>query len=366
MFTGAWSPDGGLIVVSSGNPVRLYKVDASGGKAELLIEPAESEPGRSPSFPRFLTTETGRQMLLYLTGAANESQIVVQDLETGDSEVIANAGPFAYSPSGHILYQPSRDDASILFALPFSTDTLKPTGEAFSIAEHAAFPSVAADGTLVYLGVDSPGAEQLVWRDRGGARLGTVGDPHQEIRAPALSPDGGRVLIRARDATNWDIWALDTTSGLRTRLTFEQHNEDRPIWYPSGNTITFTSNSSGNSDLYLTSADGSGEAQHLRATEMAEYGINWSADGAYLVCVFMAPGSPGDVWYLRREEGKDGYEALPFIKTEFDELEPVFSPDGRFVAYSSTETGHYEIYVGTFPEGGGRWQVSHRSRRCPI
>ncbi|MCP5112623.1 MAG: hypothetical protein GY953_17505, partial [bacterium] len=214
-FTGDWNPDGSTIVVSSGNPRRLYEIPAGGGEATPLTEPGDSNLSFPPAFPQFLPEDSGKRALLFFAGEVVEGQIVVQDLETGEREVLTEGGPFTYSPSGHILFQPSRDDSSVLFAMPFSTKSLRPTGEAFPIAENAAFPSVAADGTLVYLGVDSPRAEQLIWRDRSGAKVGAVGDPHQEVRAPAISPDGGRVLVRAREGTNWDIWVHDTSGGLK-------------------------------------------------------------------------------------------------------------------------------------------------------
>ena len=200
-FSGDWSPDGESIVFSTGIPHRLYEVPARGGQPKLLIEPGESEAGITYAFPQLLP---GRK-LLYFAGAVNEGHIVVQDLETNEREVLTAGGQFVYSPTGHILYQPTRDDSSVLFALPFSADAMKAYGEAFPVAQNAAYPSLSADGTLVTLDTGGAGEWELVWRDRSGERLGTFGQPQLLMWDPSLSPGDSRVP--------WRRWRMNAIFG---------------------------------------------------------------------------------------------------------------------------------------------------------
>jgi hypothetical protein len=117
-------------------------------------------------------------------------------------------------------------------------------------------------------------------------------------------------------------------------------------------------------DILSRSVDGGGKPEVLLSTPNPEFPIAWSRDGKYLACV-VAEGGLGNIYYLRRKDAEKRYEAVPFVITEFDELAPSFSPDGRFLAYESNESGSYEVYVQPFPEGGRRWQVSTRGGRQP-
>ena len=156
-FGGSWSPDGRSIVFSCGDPARLYEVPARGGRPKLLIDAAEPEKGEGFTQPHFLPLEAGGRFLLFSQGKPAASKILFQNLETGERAVLASGAYPAYSPSGHILYQSSLPDlSSVLFAMPFSVQTLKATGEAFPIAEDAFGASVAVNSTLVYLNTVTP------------------------------------------------------------------------------------------------------------------------------------------------------------------------------------------------------------------
>lgn len=357
LFTGSWNPDGASIVFSSGIPHRLHEVSASGGSPKLLIEPGESERGETFAFPQFLPTEGGKRRLLFFVGAVNEGEIAVQDLGTGEREVLAKGGPFTYSPSGHILYQPTRDDSSVLFALPFSIETLRPLGEAFPVAQNAAYPSVAADGTLVYLDTGGSAQWQFMWRDRSGKELGAFGQPQPLMWDPDLSPDDRRVVVAAMENER-DVWIHETDRPVKGSLTFDAAPDYAPIWSPSGSHVTYTSLRGGNRRIFVKPADGSGGAKELEGGSAAHLVSDWSQDEKYLLYSRIDPNRGRDLWYLRRKDDNGGYGAVPFIQTPFNEEAAKLSPDSRFVVYVSDESRRYEVYVQPFPEGNGKWQVS--------
>ncbi len=237
---GAWSLDGDSIVLSSGSPPVLHEVPARGGEPKLLFEPETSEKGTANLQPHFLLVESGARSIVYNVGSYTDREIVVKNLETGEREVLADGAFPRYSPSGHILYQTAAFSPG-LWALPLSLETLKPTGEAFPIAENAGDPSVAGDGTLVYVDFSGGGRQQLAWRDREGKKLEVIGQPQDRIVFPALSPDGRQVAVRGTEDNNQDVWMHDVGRSLKRRLTFDAATDGLPIWSPSGKEIAFRS-----------------------------------------------------------------------------------------------------------------------------
>ena len=362
---GAWSPDGESIVFSSGFVFRLYEVSSRGGSPRLLVEPEETAQSDHFWTPHFLPLEAGNRVLLFTIGAFFESEIVVEDLETGARKVLATGAKPVYSPSGHILYQTGSRTAG-LWALPFSIAALEATGEAFPIGEEAREPSVAADGTLAH--VRAGGQQQLVWRDREGGKIGAIGQPQEGLQYPSLSPDGRYIAARGyeKGIPESDIWIFDLARSTRMRLTFDPDHDSRPIWSPTGNEIAFASSREGkNYGIFVRPADGGGSAEALTATPLWEGPGDWSADGRFLVYDVNHPERGRDILYLRRKDDGQGFDEVPFLQTSFDERNPKLSPDGRFVAYQSDESGRVEIYVRPFSEGEGKWPVSRNRGEDP-
>ena len=361
---GSWSPDGEVIVFSSGDggaAHSLYQVPARGGTPNLLISPEESEgssggPTGRVAWSHFLPSEAGARVLVFTLGAATERSMMVQNVETGQRELLGPGDFPFYSPSGHLVYQPvfSTHD---LWALPFSLDTLKATGEAFPISENSRGPTIAADGTLVYLGGIGSG-QQLVWLDRSGEKTGEIGPVQEAIGSPALSPDGRLVAVTAMEGSNQDVWVYDITRGVRIRLSTSPEGDFRPVWSPAGDEVAFTSDRAGNLDIFLRQADASGEEKVLAATPHRVLLSDWSRDGKYLLYHLNDPETGADLWYLERNEDGSGWEPHPFLQIPFGERVPRFSPDGRYVAYVSNESGQDEVYVQPFPEGGRKVTVS--------
>ena len=309
-----WSSDGRSVVFASGFPARLYEVPADGGEARLLFQVDASASRHTFQDPHFLPHQgVGRRFLL-VTGSPESTQIAAQDLETGRREILGPGQRPVYSPTGHIVYETAGD----LWAMPFSVSDLKRTGEPFPIQPGASLPSIAADGTLVYLGTTG-GLEQLIWRDRKGVKLGAVGQPQTRVRAPRLSPDASRIAVQAwEDIPQLDIWIHNVTRGSKTRLTSHPAPEYDGRWTPQGNMITFTSERGGNADIFMQSADGSGEPKALLVTPHNDFANDWSDDGKYLI-YSTCSGGQCDLCVLKRKDGYQDFEASPFIQSPFDE-----------------------------------------------
>ena len=203
-------------------------------------------------------------------------------------------------------------------------------------------------------------------RGRTGEELEDIGRIEAFINGISVSPDGEHAVLEARVEGNLDIWVRDRASGVNTRLTFTDGNDGSPVWSPSGDQIAFFSRRrDGNADIYVKSADGSGEAKAVVSTPLDEWPSGWSPDRDYLLYHTRESKTRLDLWYLKLSGENSGGERVPFLQTPFDEKAGQFSPGGRFVAYSSDESGRFEIYVRPFPEGTGKWQVSRNGGSHP-
>ena len=361
---GTWSPDGEVIVFSSGPPHVLYQVPARGGDPELLISGEGSDsslegPTGAIGSPHFLPGEAGHRVLVFTVGTLIEQTMVLQDLDSGRRETLGPGHQPFYS-AGHIVYQlaPTTQD---LWALPFSLATLTATGEAFPFVQAARSPTAAADGTLVYFDGTARVVEQLTWFDRQGTRIGEVGQGQVLPRDLSLSPDGRRVAVSAEENGNQDIWVHDMERGVKTRVTTDSSVEYRAIWSPDGEEIAFVH--MGSTGTFRRRADGSGEERKLIETAAGPGWISdWSVDGKYILYSISERGF--DLWYGERNQDGD-YEPHLFLQTPFSERTPKLSPDGRFIVYTSDESGRDEIYVQPFPEGGRRTTVSSNGGQNP-
>ncbi len=363
--SGSWSPDGHSIVFSAGLPPRVFEIPDQGGEPRLLFEREVTERGRGNWFPSFLPEDAAARTIVFTVGTVNDQEIAVKNLENGQfSALTAGAFPI-YSPSGHIVYQTNVREAG-LWALPFSIETLRATGEAFRVAEGLADPSLADDGTLVAVDFEDARPRQLAWFDRAGQKLGVMGRPQQGMLEPALSPDGRRVAVKFAQGGDLDIWVHDVDRSVSTRLTFDPGDDDSPVWSPSGKEIAFSSNRRGNQDIFIRSADGSGEATFLMGAAVLEFPQSWSADGQILLYTIAGPRTGWDIGYLQRKPQDGTFEAHVFLQTEFSETNGQLSPDGRFLAYNSNESGRNEIYVRSFPQGSGKRQVTANGGRQPL
>ncbi|MDA1236365.1 MAG: protein kinase [Acidobacteria bacterium] len=229
---GTWSPDGERIVFSSDR--KLYESSSRGGQPQLLLD-AVGEARPVSLYPHFLPTGGGPPALVYSAAITPADRwATVLNLETGERRELGPGTAPVYSQDGYLIHGSPNGSEPGLWILPFSLAKLEPTGDAFPISTAGFTPSISDDGTLVYRDqAEGGGLRTLVWRNRAGELLETVGQP-QRMTQIALSPDGERVALRSNESGSNNIWVQDLARSTKTRLTFEDRNEDTPSWSPSG------------------------------------------------------------------------------------------------------------------------------------
>ena len=214
--------------------------------------------------------------------------------------------------------------------------------------------SASSNGLLV-LGSGGSADWQLVWMDRNGKQIGTVADKLTNLQTAVLSPQGDRVALQIDTGMN-DVWVLDLARGVRTRLTFGPVANTFPVWSPDGRWIAYTSDRNGHSNLYRKPADGSVE-ELLLTDEQVTVASDWTRDGKLLLYERGAVGSNSEIWALRLEGERKPHLAVARPENSFV-AQGHLSPDGHWLAYTSTESGTPEVYVVPFGGGQGKWQIS--------
>jgi Tol biopolymer transport system component len=353
---GSWSPEG-VILFDGRSQDPIYRVAAGGGTPAVAVVADAGRKEALVAWPEFLPD--GRHFLYMAQGQKPEDHMYrVGALDSKESKPLAAAQSLVtYAPPGHILFV--RENT--LVAQPFDAKALKTTGEPVPLAEHigtvstglARF-SVSRNGVLVYRTGESP--SRLLWVDRGGRELSTIGDP-ADYSDTLLSPTADRLALVLTDPRvgKSDIWIRDLTREVSSRFTFDSADDVSPLWSPDGKTIVFSSNRGGQFDLFAKSVGGGGQEEVLVRNDELKFAHSWSQDGRYIAFQSRSKKTGWDIWILPTFGDR---KPTLFLQTSFNELRPAFSPDGRWLAYQSNESGRGEIYVQAFPGPGGKWQVS--------
>jgi Tol biopolymer transport system component len=354
---GAWSPEG-VIVFSDTAATPLLRVPDTGGKPEPATRLNVSRGEISHRYPSLLPD--GRRFIFFVRGSQREHQgIYLASLGSLDARlVLKTEGLGVYSPPGYLLTV----QQGMLVAYPFdekdATVKDRPVRVAESVPVGAppgyAPIAVSANGLLAYSSTHLHGRE-LVWLDRSGQRLGTVG-PAGDYSTPDLSPDEKRIAVSMREGSksDTDVWLFDSGRVVWSRFTFDPSNDRAPLWSPDGARILYASASRGLLDLYEKPAGGSGEGRLVLATSADKFPSDWSRDGRFIVYHTFGGNGAWDLWVSPVGGGKP----FPFLETRFTEIQGTISPDGRWMAYASDESGRFETYVTEFPQKRGRWQIS--------
>ena len=357
---GTWG-NAGVIVFSPSFSSGLQQVSQAGGTPTELTTLDMVRHENSHRWPSFLPD--GRQFVYFGQGTPDENNaLFLGSLDSKNRTLLLHVTSNAvFTPPGYLLFVRERS----LMAQQFNADKGELSGEAFPIAEDVGFEqsrnvglfSASMNGVLAFgLGAGSSGNRQLVWFDRSGKRLDKVGTPGI-VWDFSLSPDEKRVAFRRvdRQTRNEDIWMLDLLRGTESRFTFRPARDDDPIWSPDGSKILFDSNPEGVSNLHQKIASGAGSEELLLKSTIADYPVDWSADGRYILFGREDPKTKSDLWVLPLTGNR---EPFPCVNTEATEFTGRFSPDARWVVYSSDESGKFEVYVQAFPATSGKWQVS--------
>ncbi len=357
---GSWAPSG-EIVFSPGPAEPLQRVSAAGGEPTQLTTIDESRGDNSHRHPRFLPD--GKHFLYLARSDGDNGQtghaVVVASLEGGPETVLLRSAAAAEFAAGRLLFVREQT----LMSRPFDPNRLEFTGDAVPISQDvlvipgaaiAVFTASSA-GVLAYQPSAGGTGVLLTLLDREGNELSTLGEPaaYNEVW---VSPDGTMAAVSLEDAGGGagDIWIYEIERNVITRLTSDPGDEQQIVWSPDSRAIAFARRGGGSANIYSQTIDGTGPARLLLESQLDTFPTSWSPDGRLLGFDAESPDTGWDQWILPL----DGGEPYPVLQTQFGEVNGVFSPDGRWLAFASDDSGRSEIYVTPFPGPGRRWRVS--------
>ena len=358
----SWGADD-VIIFGTASTSGLMRVSGAGGDPEAITTPDNA----IHKWPDILPAGAGVLFTIERGPSANK-EIALLDLDTGEHRVIIPEGSHAkYSPTGHIVY----GVGGTLRAVTFDLDTLNVTSDPVPVVEGVLMKALGAasfdlsdSGSLVYVSggaAGGSGARTLVWVDREG-REEELRAPPAVYESPRVSPDGRHLALEVRDTANSDVMVYDLQRNAPTILTFDPGTDTSPLWSPDGRRVLFSSSRDGNLNIYSKAADGTGPAERLTTSDSIQIPFSWSGDGQSLVIFdFLGDGNISVV-SLGAESRTES-----LIATEFLETYAEVSPDGRWIAYQSDESGRFEVYVRPFPNvDNGRWQISRDGGVSPV
>jgi dipeptidyl aminopeptidase/acylaminoacyl peptidase len=371
LLGGSWNAAGEIVFGSDKGLQRVLAAGSPPSRVTLTADGKELADAREPYF-----LPDGRHFL-FLAGGGEDAAIYAAALDSAEAtRVVAAESNPVYAAPGYLLYHRE----GTLYAQPFDADGLALQGDAFRIADGlphvetgAAAFAASQSGALLYKNAANRslapvasgartdggigGPPPLSWVSRGGQT--------QAASAPArwigvdVSPDGRQIAAHRHDPDGGDIWLFDVGEQTPTRFTFDgAQDNSSPIWSPDGLRIAFASRRNGKWGLYTKVADNTRAEELVIETDSPAIPMSWSPDGKRLVYSMNDPKTSGDVWSAAVNAGDTPPDVVPVLRTPADERNPQVSPDGRWLAYSSNETGRSEIYVRPFPQGPGRIQVS--------
>ena len=405
-----WSPDGREIAFFGDG--KLKRVAADGGPVQVICDAADARGGSWGSSGMIIFAATRLSPILRVT-ADGGTPVAIAEVKPSSvpAEVVSHRWPHFLPDGEHFLYVNApngsctelnelhfasidgKQDVSLmrtcssatfangnllfwrdgnLVAQRFDPRTGVLSGAPAAIVEHADFEplfsiaifSTSAEGKLVYMAGDAPTGTQLVWYDRNGKVLGTLGE-NDHYKTVAISRDGSRVVADTTSMKESKIRILDAR-GTRTLMSLGSSDGGYPTWSADGRQIYFTSNANGPQDIYVRAADGSGEEKEVLKFNKNQYGalfLTVSPDGKSLAYEIIDRATGGDIYTLAL--GGEG-KAQPFLHSVANETAPAFSPDGRWLAYESDGSGRKEVYITPFPTGGAQYQVSTSGGERPV
>ena len=368
---GWWAADGSIVFAPffpGTDRAGLLRIPSTGGTPRPLTTLADGEVAQG--WPQVLPGKT-----LLFTSHTNrmnwdDAALVVQRLPAGERKIVMTGGAYGrYLASGHIAYL---HDAKI-FAVPFDLERLEVTGAPFLMFDGvgsnpnggSAQLAASETGTFVYLnrpvGSDPMGGAPIQWLDRSGRRTPLRGTP-ANWGNPQFSPDGTRLAVEINDGKQLAVWVYEWAHDRASQLTLNPAQNQKPVWTPDSRRIVFWSNRDVQQNLYWQRADGTGDAQRLTNSPYPQSPASWHPGGKILAFQETRPQTGADLMVVAIEgDERTGWKPgtpSAFLGTPAIEREPMFSPDGKWLAYQANDTGRFEIYVRPFPGPGGTWLIS--------
>jgi Tol biopolymer transport system component len=364
----AWNRDGVILLGNGpGGTHGILRISADGGTAMPVLGLDSKNGELTQGFPAFLPD--GRHFLYTSRTGESGSRIYVASLDGHERKVLIDGAPRARYALGYLLFNRERT----VFAQAFDADRLELRGSPVPVVDQVAIAgavgwgafSASDTGVLAFWSGNAEPQSRLEWVDRSGGAVTSVGQT-AGVENFRLSPDGKRAVAGIVSADNRrDLWMYDLSrGGVTTRLTFDGARNIAPIWSPDGTAVLFSKNR-GNNDLFTRLASGAGKEEVVWSDHFNKTPVAWSHDGRFVLYVAKsgAPTVPGDLYWLPLSG--DGRKPVPLVQSPFDERGGTFSPDDRWVAYSSDESGRYEVYAIPFPGPGGKFQISASGARFP-
>ncbi len=371
---GTWNRDG--VILFGGQASGIWKISANGGEPSAVTKLDSARGDGVHLAPVFLPD--GRHFLFYISNAdPAKNGIYLTSLEGGeirrllsvDARTVGVVANPSNAREGYLTFV--RDGALMAQSFDFNRNQLE--GNPVRIAEQIAAPvgrwarySLAANGTLVLR--EKEADEQLTWFDRAGKKLSIVGAPGR-YTYPRFSPDGKHLVVTLTNppALQGDIYLFDLAGGAGTPFTFHPMQDEFPLWSPAGNLIIWDSTREGTTNLFQKAANGAGQDEVLLRSAYHKYLTDWSADGRFILYRELNPQTNWDLWAMPMQGERRPW---PWLNSPALEIRATFSPDGKWVAYSSTESGRSEIYVQAFvpgaPASGSKRQLSLKGGGTPF
>ena len=366
----SWGDDDGIVIGGLGG---LLRVPAGGGTPEAVL-PAGAVPELAACMaPHVLPGSSALLFVEFLPDG--EPHLKAVSLPAGEPRLVASEVTEAtYAPTGHLLLREARPTpgrpgpaTATLMAAPFDVERLELTGPPVPVVPDAGLGAWAGDGTLVYAAEVFYAAEirrTLAWVDREGGEE-PLPAPPRAYRTPRVSPDGARIAlaVTAANGGDADVVIYEVAREASNRLTFEGWNIN-PLWSPDGRRVVFTSAGADGFGLFRKAADGTGQAERLTSTGPMQTAAAWEEASDTLVLAHASGMTDVDIHRLPLDGGG---ASEPLIATAFSEALPAVSPDGRWIAYQSNESGRPAVFVRPFPNvDDGKWQVSQGAGLAPV
>lgn len=382
---GTWGDDGTIVVSSEDGNVGLMRVSANGGEATALTKTNAAQNGhRTPSM-----LPGGRGVLFTISAnTPEERQVAVLDLKSGQQKTLLRGGVAAeYLDTGHLVYATVADQGTgrpmsgTLWAVGFDLDRLVLRGEPVRVSETlqidmlaAANYAISSTGTLAYLPARA-NTRSFVWVDRKGREMPIKGLPPRAYATMGLSPDGARLAFVIEDH-EFDVWIWDIAREVLSRLTSGPSVDYLPRWTPDGRRLIFRSDRDGPFNLYSVPSDGSGQVERLTTSDNDQYPNSVTPDGTTVLTCELRPKTGFDILrfpavVVPERSGSTltaaGSAVTTLVSTPSAEYAANISPDGRYFAYQSAESGRFAVYVKPYPNvGQARWQVSMEGGGAPV
>jgi serine/threonine protein kinase/Tol biopolymer transport system component len=353
-MTGLTSNRDGVILIGMNGTI--MRTSDSGGEVKTQVQLDKDKKEQLAALPVFLPD--GNHFLFALVNAVPEnSGIFVGSLDSNSRTKLLPLGNrlngMAYAPQGYLVVS-----GAALTAQRFDLKQLSLQGEPIQLADAVDSFSVSDTGLLLFhKGAQNGQNQQLTWFSRSGEMTGKVSVPtvYGDVE---VSPKGDRVAVDIVQSDGRDVWAIDIARNVPSRITFDGKNWS-PSWSPDGNQLIFSSSRDPLNHIYRKSSTGAGSDELMSPKDLYQIPVNWSSDGKYIVYSTLVPGNGQnkvDTWVM---ENFGERKTRPFLESKFDKAQARISPDSRFLAYATNDTGIYQIMVQTFPDpNGGKWQIT--------